>query len=42
MMARPMCTPAALSEFSGGDTLVLFAHHDRITEILGRNETGRA
>lgn len=25
----------------GGDTLVLFAHHDRrITEILGRNESG--
>ena len=23
-----------------GDTLVLFAHHDRITEILGRNESG--
>lgn len=26
---------------SGGDTIVLFAHHDRITEILGRNEKGR-
>ena len=25
----------------GGDTIVLFAHHDRITEILGRNEKGR-
>ncbi len=24
-----------------GDTIVLFAHHDRITEILGRNEKGR-
>ena len=24
----------------GGDTLVLFAQHDRITEILGRNESG--
>lgn len=23
-----------------GDTIVLFAHHDRITEILGRNERG--
>jgi len=27
---------------SGGDTIVLFAHHDRITEILGRNEKGRS
>ncbi len=24
----------------GGDTLVLFAHHDLITELIGRNETG--
>ncbi len=23
-----------------GDTLVLFAHHDRITELIGRNESG--
>lgn len=27
---------------SGGDTIVLFAQHDRITEILGRNEKGRS
>lgn len=26
----------------GGDTLVLFAHHDRITELIGRNEAGSA
>lgn len=26
---------------NAGDTIVLFAHHDRITEILGRNEKGR-
>ena len=25
----------------GGDTIVLFSHHDLITEIIGRNETGR-
>ncbi len=24
----------------GGDTIVLFAHHDRITELIGRNESG--
>ena len=26
----------------GGDTIVLFSHHDLITEIIGRNETGRS
>lgn len=25
----------------GGDTVVLFAHHDRITELIGRNESGK-
>ena len=24
-----------------GDTIVLFAHHDRITELIGRNESGQ-
>ena len=26
----------------GGDTIVLFSHHDLITEIIARNESGRA
>ncbi len=37
---QPDVHPRGDIEMRGGDTLVLFAQHDRITEILGRNETG--
>ena len=38
--SSPDVHPHGKKVVRGGDTLVLFAHHDRITEILGRNESG--
>ena len=37
----PDVHPDGQVRLRAGDTIVLFAHHDRITEIIGRNETGR-
>ena len=36
----PDVHPSGDVQVRGGDTLVLFAHHDRITELIGRNEAG--
>lgn len=38
---HPDVHPDGREIVEAGDTIVLFAHHDRITEILGRNEKGR-
>lgn len=38
----PDVHPRGAVKVRGGDTLVLFAHHDRITELIGRNEAGSA
>ena len=37
----PYVHPDGQRILRAGDTIVLFAHHDRITKILGRNEKGR-
>lgn len=36
----PDVHPSGDIKVRGGDTLVLFAHHDRITDLIGRNEAG--
>ena len=39
-LGAPDVHPSGDVQARGGDTLVLFAHHDRITELIGRNEAG--
>ena len=38
--SHPDVHPDGQVRLRAGDTIVLFAHHDRITEIIGRNESG--
>ena len=40
--ASPDVHPRGEIQVRGGDTLVLFANHDRITDLIGRNEAGSA